>query len=358
MFVDINFRGREERKKHQDMNRPLDVMTISVIVPVRNEEESVRALVDGLINQTRRPDEIVITDGGSTDATREIIEEYIERGEPIRLIREKMALPGRGRNLAARRASSEWLAFTDAGIRPASDWLAALAERIEQEQTADVVYGSWEPVTDSFFKECAAIAYVPPPIAVEGDYMRPRFIASAMMRRSVWHAVGGFPEHLRSAEDLLFMDKVKEENFRTVYAPRALVRWNIQPTLWRTFKRFLSYSRHNLRAGLWKQWQATVFKRYALVFILALPALAFGLWWWLGASVALWLLMLVARSVISLKRNRTIYPASASRNALRLIVIVPLLASIDLAALIGSINWLIKDRLRPRGGSAGNNDGA
>lgn len=334
-------------------------MKISVIVPVRNEEASVRALLDGLINQTRRPDEIVMTDGGSTDATREIIEEYIERGEPIRLIRERMALPGRGRNLAARRASSEWLAFTDAGIRPANDWLAALAERIEQEQTADVVYGSWEPVTDSFFKECAAIAYVPPPIATDdNNYMRPRFIASAMMRRSVWSAVGGFPEHLRSAEDLLFMDKVKEENFHTVYAPRALVRWNIQPTLWRTFKRFLSYSRHNLRAGLWKQWQATVFKRYALVIILALPALALGGWWWLGASVALWLLMLIARSIISLKRNRTTYPASVGRNALRLIVIVPLLAAIDLAALMGSINWLIKDKLRRGSGSTGNQNDA
>src|SRR6266852_2457657 len=119
-------------------------MRISVIVPVRNEEESIRALLDGLLTQTRRADEIIITDGGSTDMTARIIEEYITRGAPIHLIREEVALPGRGRNLAAAHASSEWLAFTDAGIRPASNWLAALAARIEQEQAADVVYGGWE----------------------------------------------------------------------------------------------------------------------------------------------------------------------------------------------------------------------
>ncbi len=333
-------------------------MKISVIVPVRNEEESIRALLDGLIGQTRRPDEIVITDGGSTDMTVKIIEEYIERGAPIHLIREAMALPGRGRNLAAERASSPWLAFADGGIRPAGTWLAALAEQIEQDQTADIVYGSWEPVTDSFFKECAAIAYLPPPTEFDGHLMRADFIASAMMRRSVWQAVGGFPEHLRSAEDILFMAKVKEANFRTAYAPQALVCWDIQPTLWRTFKRFASYSRHNLRAGLWRQWQANIFKYYALIPIVALPALAFSGWWWLGITGTLWLLMLTARSIVALRRNRSSYPTGVGRNGLRLLLLVPLLATIDAATFMGSISWLIKDKLHPRSRSAGNKDDA
>src|SRR5947208_16004741 len=97
------------RKSPMEREQTSALMKISVIVPVRNEEESMRVLLDGLIAQTRRPDEIVITDGGSTDMTPKIIEEYIERGLPIQLIRERMALPGRGRNLAAARASSQWL---------------------------------------------------------------------------------------------------------------------------------------------------------------------------------------------------------------------------------------------------------
>src|SRR5258707_1634695 len=333
-------------------------MKISVIVPVRNEEESIRALLDGLIAQTRRPDEIVITDGGSTDMTVKIIEEYVERGAHIHLIREEMALPGRGRNLAAERASSPWLAFTDAGIRPAESWLAELAERIEREQTADIVYGSWEPVTDSFFKECAAIAYLPPPTEFDGDLMRADFIASAMMRRSVWQAVGGFPEHLRSAEDILFMNKLKAGKFHTVFAPRALVRWEIQPNLRRTFKRFASYSRHNLTAGVWRRWQANIFKYYALIPVIALPALALGRWWWVGLTGVLWLLMLTARSVVALRRNRNSYPAGAGRNALRLLVLVPLLATIDAATFVGSISWLTGDKLHRRSRSAGNQDDA
>ena len=73
-------------------------MKVSVIVPVRDEQETIRELLDGLLNQTRLPNEIVITDGGSVDSTTEIIEQYIQKGAPVRLIRAGAALPGRGRN--------------------------------------------------------------------------------------------------------------------------------------------------------------------------------------------------------------------------------------------------------------------
>ena len=67
------------------------------MVPVRDEEDSVQALIEGLLGQTLLPREIVITDGGSVDATREIIEEIIGRGAPVKLIREQKSMPGRAR---------------------------------------------------------------------------------------------------------------------------------------------------------------------------------------------------------------------------------------------------------------------
>src|SRR6476659_4111633 len=138
-------------------------MKVSVIVPVRDEEHSIRELLDSLLQQTRPPDEIVIADGGSLDATPQIIEQYINQGAPVRLLRAGPALPGRGRNVGAAAAKFDWLAFTDAGIRLDRDWLEHLIARAERDESLDIVYGAWEPVTDTFFKRCAAIAYVPPP---------------------------------------------------------------------------------------------------------------------------------------------------------------------------------------------------
>ncbi len=329
---------------------------VSVIVPVLNEEKCIGELLKSLLAQTLLPDEIVITDGGSTDRTPEIVASYQGRGVPVRLIREQASLPGRGRNVAAERASSEWLAFIDAGIRPAPGWLAKMVERIEREPETDVVYGGWEPVTESFFEECAALAYVPPPVEIDGELVRPRSIASSLMRRAVWRAVGGFPEHLRSAEDLLFMNKVEAAGFRIARAPRALVRWNLQPTLWRTFRRFVSYSRHNIRAGLWQQWQAAIFKRYVLLVLVAALAFVFG-GWWLLVAMALWLLMLAARGVAAIRRNARVFPASIGRNALRLFMLMPIIAALDAAAFAGSLDWVLRDKLRLAGRHAGTGNG-
>ena len=155
-------------------------MKVSVVIPVRNEERTIGTLLEALLSQSLPPGEIVITDGGSTDSTTTIIQDYINRGSPVRLIRTTRALPGRGRNLAAARATNEWLAFTDAGIRPAPNWLEALASAASNDSTIDVIYGSYEPVVDTRFKECAAISYVSPPSDCNGVSMRSHSIASAL----------------------------------------------------------------------------------------------------------------------------------------------------------------------------------
>jgi glycosyltransferase involved in cell wall biosynthesis len=323
-----------------------NAIDISVIIPVRNEEDSVRALLEGLLGQTLLPTEIVITDGGSSDATTDIIEEFIDAGAPVKLISEEDSLPGRSRNLAVRGSRCDWLAFIDAGIRPSPDWLETLTKEVGEGSDADVVYGSYEPVTDSFFKECAAIAYVPPPFETGSGPARPQSIVSALMRREVWDAVGGFPEDLRSAEDLIFMRRIQQAQFKIVRAPRALVRWDIQPNLRLTFRRFVRYSRHNIRAGLFNEWQMTIFIYYAIIAgsgmrVIARPPR----WGALALPLILWLLLMLVRATKSVYRNRKNYPAGLARNIARVCVLVPILASIDAAAFIGSIDWLLRDKL-------------
>lgn len=320
-------------------------MKVSVVVPVRDEEESIRELLDSLLAQTRPPDEIVIADGGSLDATPQIIEEYIRSGAPVRLIRADASLPGRGRNLGAAQASFEWLAFTDAGIRVGNKWLEALTAKVKQDDSIDVVYGFFQPVTDTFFTECAAISYVSPPVPYEGMLIRPRSIASALLRREAWQAVNGFPEDLRSGEDLVFMDRLEQAGYRSVFEPRAQVYWKLKPTLGSTFKRFLVYSRNNIRAGRFREWQATILMRYAVLAVLFVVAFVVEpAWVWF--PIAAWLLLLVARAIVSIRRNRICYPASFLRNVLRGAMVMSLLAVLDAAAIIGCIQWLLLDSFR------------
>jgi hypothetical protein len=146
---------------------------------------------------------------------------------------------------------------------------------------------------------------------------------------------------------LLFMDKLEAAGFKIAHAPDAIVHWNIQPTLWKTFRRFVTYSRSNIRAGLWSQWQSTIFRRYGLLLLLVAATFFFGGDWraiGLGVAVSAWLLMILARSVRAIQRNRHCYPAGLGRNLARLILLAPLLTVIDLAAIVGSVQWLLTDR--------------
>jgi hypothetical protein len=56
--------------------------------------------------------------------------------------------------------------------------------------------------------------------------------------------------------------------------------------------------------------------------------------------------MLAARAVVAIRRNRSCYPASALRNIKRGILVMTLLAALDAAAIIGSIQWLLLDWFR------------
>lgn len=320
-------------------------MKISVVIPVRNEQTSIRTLLDGLLNQTLPPAEIVITDGGSTDATAAIISEFIERGAPINLIRSTPALPGRGRNLAAAQAQNEWLAFIDAGTTPESNWLESLAKAVEKD--TDVVYGTYEPVTDSRFKVCAVMAYIAPPSVNNGRLIRGCSVVSMLTKHNVWETVGGFPEHLRSAEDLLFMRKIEAAGFKIVRAPDALVHWQVQATAWGTFKRFIGYARSNMRAGLWHEWQARVFTRYGLLLLSALPAIFLGSKWLL-VTLLLWLSMQAARTFVSLWRNRLIYPANGFQSLMRAMELAPIITLLDAATIIGTVQWLFTDALKAK----------
>ena len=105
--------------------------------------------LQSLINQTRKPDEIVIVDAISTDKTVDIIKQYSSL-LPIKLIQKKSNI-AMGRNIAIFNATYEVIAVTDAGCILDNNWL----ERITRfENNTDIIVGNYEPLIDSIFDAC------------------------------------------------------------------------------------------------------------------------------------------------------------------------------------------------------------
>ncbi|MCA1635175.1 MAG: glycosyltransferase [Acidobacteria bacterium] len=311
---------------------------ISVAVPARNEERSIVRLLEALAGQTEPPAEIVIADGGSTDRTRELVRAFSGSSPvPIVLVETERGLPGRNRNLAIARASNEWVACVDAGTAPRREWLEELTGAARRDDSARVVWGSFEAVNEGLFTECAAIAYVPPP------HEAVRSIASCLLHRSAWESAGGFREDLRSGEDLLFFRALDAAGVRSTRAPAALVAWELAPTTASTFGKFTTYSRHNIRAGLAREWQYSVTRLYLLLFAL----LAAGVFIFRPLIVLPPLLLLV-RSARRLWKWHAAKPAArrllALANPPRLLVVTWINLVIDAAMFRGMWQWLRHDR--------------
>jgi glycosyltransferase involved in cell wall biosynthesis len=85
--------------------------TVSVIMPAFNARDSIGRAIDSVLAQTRRPEEILVVDDGSTDGTREIVQRY---GPPVRYLYQENAGAAQARNTGIQAARSEWISFLDA----------------------------------------------------------------------------------------------------------------------------------------------------------------------------------------------------------------------------------------------------
>ena len=85
--------------------------SVSVIIPAHNASEYIGRAIESVLAQTRKPDEIIVVDDGSTDDTARIIADY---GSKVIYIQQENAGPSVARNTGIEAATSEWIAFLDA----------------------------------------------------------------------------------------------------------------------------------------------------------------------------------------------------------------------------------------------------
>ncbi|MFN2502107.1 MAG: glycosyltransferase [Pyrinomonadaceae bacterium] len=307
--------------------------SISLIVPVLNEADSIRALIDSIARQTLQPDEIIFVDGGSTDETISIIEEAARQDPRIKLIETGGATPGKGRNVGIAAAGHEWIALTDAGIEPEDNWLAELCTASAD---VDIVYGNYAPKIRNSFDKSALIAYVPPKRAG----IRGKSIASYLMKKAVWAQVGGFPD-LRAAEDLIFMERAEAAGFGTAEAPNGLVHWHLRPDWTSTFAKFTLYSRHNVWAGRQWDWHYGVAKQYLGLVPFVILAIWHSLWWLL--AVPAWLAARTAKRIVSHRYEFSWKPLIDPFTVAR---VAGLILVIDAATFLGWLQALVGCRDR------------
>lgn len=259
-------------------------MRVSVIVTVKNEESSIATLLDSLLVQTRRPDEVILADGGSTDGTVEIAKSYISKGLPLHIVSAPGSNISQGRNAAIRAATGEVIACTDAGVRLDPKWLEIM-ERNLQEATPAVIAGFFQADPHTLFETALGATTLPDKRDVNPSTFLPSS-RSVAFPKEAWERVGGYPEWLDYCEDLVFDLRLRAAGYRFLFDPEAVAYFRPRPTLRAFFRQYYHYARGDGKADLWRQRHLVRYTTY-LVLIPLLLALALF-------SSPLWLLLLAA----------------------------------------------------------------
>lgn len=231
----------------------------SLVLTCLNEEKNIVELLDSILSQQIHPQEVIICDGGSKDATTDLIKAWekshsLTGGGGLPFSLHLFSIPGasiaQGRNAASKRASFDLLAFTDAGSNLDRSWSARLLFPFVDNPQTEVSMGYYRAVTKNALERAAAHYIVP-----QLDALDPRtFIPSGRslaLRKELYFAVGGYPEHLtRSGEDSLFDFYLKTAAKQAAFVPDALAYWQFPCGLSRMFRTVYAYSRGDAEGGV------------------------------------------------------------------------------------------------------------
>jgi succinoglycan biosynthesis protein ExoA len=231
---------------------------VSVIVPVRNEAAFISETLDQLLAQRYDPRrfEVLAADGGSTDATPEIVAEYARRHRQVRLLDNPGRLSSAGRNVAIRAARGDIVLLVDGHCRLDDPWHLAEVAAAFARSDADCLGRpqSLDVAGATALQRAAAAARVSrlghhPASHIYSDregFVPPQSVAVAY-RRSVFEKVGLFDEGFDACEDVEFNHRAARAGLRCFFTPRVRVQYHPRTTLTGLFRQMTRYGRGRVR---------------------------------------------------------------------------------------------------------------
>lgn len=322
-------------------------MPASVIITVLNEAQSLPPLLDSLVAQTRPPDEVIVCDGGSTDATLDVLD--AETRLPLRVVRRPGANIAQGRNAAIEIAGCELIAVTDAGVRLTPRWLERLLAPFEDPQV-HAAAGSFVAHAESPFEVAMAATVLPAPEELADLDRYPPSSRSFAFRKAAWQTVGGYPGWLDYCEDVVFDRKLQRRYGHFPFVAQAIVHFRPRPSLRAFWLQYYRYARGDGKANLCLHQHLLRYVAYLSGPLLALLGLLSGL-----QNLAL-LPLLVPLAVVAVRSwrpyHRAIHLWSHLRplQKLKAALSIPLIRLTgDLAKMAGypaGVCWRLKHRSR------------
>lgn len=179
---------------------------ISVIIPTKNSARTIGKCLWSVFNQSLKPIEVIVVDGGSKDSTLKIAEQY-----GVKIFKEPSHsgnAPGIARNFGAKKAKGEILAFIDSDCYPEKNWLTRVVDTLSNEKI-----GIYSVIVRDSIGNIISKAYHYLHMQISYDFAPSRCMA---IRKEIFLRVGGFDETLTSGEDNDLSYKIKSLGYNII----------------------------------------------------------------------------------------------------------------------------------------------
>lgn len=204
---------------------PEEPPRVSIIIPVHNDSEGIRATLDSLSEQTHPNSgyEVFVVDNRSTDETPTVVRNCIRGKRRFELLFEDETQSSyAARNVGIAQSSGEILAFIDADVTVDETWVADIVSSMEIHDSPYV--GCRVEIVseqDSLVGEFVRLRGFPVARYLENDRFAPT--CCLVVRRHVFDDVGVFDDRLISGGDVEFGHRVFEAGYEQRFEPDVVV---------------------------------------------------------------------------------------------------------------------------------------
>jgi glycosyltransferase involved in cell wall biosynthesis len=232
----------------------MDIM-YSIIVATYNRLSELKELFDSiaLLDFERTLFEVVISDDGSTDGTRQFVENE-DHGFNILYLHQQNKGPGAARNLAMENANGEFFIFIDSDVLLPKNYLERIDSFLDNHEVD--AFGGPDDSHPSFSDFLKAVNYAMTSFLGTGGTRGSTTSVTRFYPRSfnmgihkeVYKKIGGMGG-LRHGQDMDYSMRIYNEGFRVVLIPDAIVFHKRRTSLWRFFKQIFNWGVARINLG-------------------------------------------------------------------------------------------------------------
>ncbi len=229
---------------------------VTVAVPCLDEEEHIESFLQAVHAQDWPRDrlEILVADGMSLDATREILMRHAAADPRIQLIDNTGRIAAAGLNECIRRAKGDVIVRMDVRATYAPDFVTRCVEALDK-SGADNAGGAARLEGGTFFERCVAAA-LRSPLGTGGKHNAPRedgFVDTVWLgafRRSVFERVGLFDPRAVANEDAELDQRIVDAGGRVFISRDIVAHYRPRGTLRALAKQYFEHGRGRARTLL------------------------------------------------------------------------------------------------------------